>query len=284
MSFIAQPPRRLFFTCLLAPAAGSGETPLADFRKVLRDVDPRIRRQLEARGLRIVRNYAGPGGGGRFDLWKLKRWDEMFLSTDRRVVEAKCRAEGFEPIWLDGGGLRLISTQPITRRHPVTGEEVWHNHSTTFHLSTAPGEYARIYRLRPTPRNWFFWTLEPRPGGAATPDQAGGRAGDALHLRRRQRDRRRRHGADPQRGVEAHGRSSPGAAATSSPSTTTPSPTAACRSRGRARSPSRGREAHRPRGRGRRLTASPPVRGRREMLPHSSPSSPPSPASTPSII
>jgi len=159
MSFIAQPPRRLFFTCLVAPAQGSGETPLADFRKVLRDVDPRIRAQLEARGLRIVRNYAGPDGGGRFDLWKLKRWDEMFLTTDRSVVESKCRAEGFEPIWLGGGGLRLISTQPITRRRPVTGQEVWHNHSTTFHLSTAPGEYKRIYQLRPTLRNWFFWQL-----------------------------------------------------------------------------------------------------------------------------
>ena len=36
---------------------------------------------------------------------------------------------------------------------------MWHNHSTTFHLSAAPGEYARIYRMRPTLRNWFFWQL-----------------------------------------------------------------------------------------------------------------------------
>ena len=159
MSFIAQPPRRLFFCCLRQPADGSGETPLADFRRVLRDLDPDVRRRFEQRGLRIVRNYSGPEGGGRFNLWQLKRWDEMFLTTDRNVVEKKCRAEGFEPIWLPGGGLRLISTQPITRHHPVSGEEVWHNHSTTFHLSAAPGEYERIYRLRPTLRNWFFWQL-----------------------------------------------------------------------------------------------------------------------------
>jgi len=159
MSFIAHPPRRLFFTCLLAPAEGSGETPLADFRKVLRDLDPAIRRRFENGGLRIVRNYSGPEGGGRFNLWQLKRWDEMFLTTDRAVVEEKCRAEGFDPVWLPSGGLRLISSQPITRRHPVSGEEVWHNHSTTFHLSAAPGEYERIYRLRPTWRNWFFWQL-----------------------------------------------------------------------------------------------------------------------------
>jgi len=153
MSFLANPPRRLFFCCLVEPAPGSGETPLADFRKVLRDLDPQLVKRWEERGLRIVRNYAGPEGGGRFDLWKLKRWDEMFGTTDRAVVEAKCRAEGFEATWLPGGGLRLVSTQPITRIQPATGERVWHNHANTFHLSQAAGEYARIARLRPTWRH-----------------------------------------------------------------------------------------------------------------------------------
>lgn len=159
MSFTAHPPRRLFFCCLEAPAVGSGETPLADFRAVLRDIDPSVRRRFEERGLRIVRNYSGPSGGGRFDLWKLKRWDEMFLTTDRNAVDARCRAEGFEPTWLSGDALRLVSTQEVTRVHPSTGAPVWHNHSSTFHLSAAAGEYARIHELRPTLRSWFFWQL-----------------------------------------------------------------------------------------------------------------------------
>jgi hypothetical protein len=159
MSFTAHPPRRLFFCCLREPAAGSGETPLTDFRRVLRDLDPQLVKRFEERGLRIVRNYAGPGGGGRFDLWKLKRWDEMFLSTDRAVVEARCRAESFEPSWTAGGGLRLVSTQAVTRRHPDTGEPVWHNHSTTFHIAAAAAEYRRIHALRPTLRHAFFAQL-----------------------------------------------------------------------------------------------------------------------------
>jgi len=100
-----------------------------------------------------VRNYSGPDGGGRFDLWKLKRWDEMFLTTDRAAIESKCRAEGFEPIWTENGGLRLVSTQPIVRRHPVTGEPAWHNHVTTFHTSQAAGEFRRIAALRPSLRH-----------------------------------------------------------------------------------------------------------------------------------
>ena len=153
MSFTAHPPRHLFFCCLAEPARGSGETPLADFRKVLRELDPERVKRLEEKGLRIVRNYSGPEGGGRLDPWRLKRWDEMFLTTDRAAVEARCRAEGFEPIWTERGGLRLVSTQPVIRHHPVTGEPVWFNHLTTFHLSQAAGEYEHIARLRPTLRH-----------------------------------------------------------------------------------------------------------------------------------
>jgi alpha-ketoglutarate-dependent taurine dioxygenase len=153
MSFCANPPQRLFFCALEAPAVGCGETPLCDFRKVWRDLDPAVRDRFVARGLRIVRNYSGPGKGRDDDPMRLKRWDEMFLTRDRAAVEEKCREEGFEPIWLEDDGLRLVSTQPVYRDHPVTGERAWHNHSTTFHVSTPAAEYERIARFRPTDQN-----------------------------------------------------------------------------------------------------------------------------------
>ncbi len=157
MSFTAHPPRRLFFCCLIEPAAGSGETPLVDFRAVYRDLDPAIRERFERGGVRIIRNYHGPRGGGRFDLFQLKRWDEMFQATDRTAVEARCRAEGFVPAWGRDDSLRLISTQPAAREHPIGGERVWHNHTQVFHLSAAPGELRRIHELRPTWRHWVLW-------------------------------------------------------------------------------------------------------------------------------
>ena len=153
MSFVAQPPRRVFFCCLLAPGAGMGETPLVDFRAVWRDLAPAVRERFTHGGVRIVRNYSGPQGGSKFDLWQLKRWDEMFLTTDKAAVEAKCREEGFAVQWTAHDGLRLTSTQAVTRDHPRTGEPVWHNHTQVFHLSAAPGEYRRIAALRPTLRN-----------------------------------------------------------------------------------------------------------------------------------
>jgi hypothetical protein len=159
MSFTANPPRRVFFCCLEEPGPSSGETPVADFRMVYRDLDPEVIKRFEEGGLRIVRNYSGPTGGGRFNLWKLKRWDEMFLTTDRTAVEATCREQGFDARWIGRDGLRLVSTQAIHRDHPRTGERVWHNHSTTFHLSTAPAEYRRILSHRPSLRSWGWYQL-----------------------------------------------------------------------------------------------------------------------------
>jgi pimeloyl-ACP methyl ester carboxylesterase len=153
MSFVKHPPRRLFFCCLLPSEGPGGETPIVDFRKVARDLDPEVRDRFVQRGVRNIRNYDGPGGGGgRFDLWKLKRWDEMFRTTDRAVVEQKCRENGLEAEWGAGGKLRLVNTQPALKAHPVTGEAVWFNHSQVFHLSAVPAEYRRIAkRMGPLP-------------------------------------------------------------------------------------------------------------------------------------
>lgn len=144
MSFLRSPPRRLFFCCLDAPQSFGGETPLCDFRAVYRDLDPQVRSRFEARGVMIVRNYGGPEGGGRFDLWQLKPWHDIFGTTDRAAVEKKCQEIGQEFHWLPDGRLRLINRSEACRRHPQTGEWVWFNHSQVFHLSSAEGEYRRI--------------------------------------------------------------------------------------------------------------------------------------------
>ena len=146
MTFVKEPPRRLFFSCMVAPTGAGGETPLCDFRRVAQDLDPAVRARFRAKGVRIVRNYCGPEGQDRFDLWKLKRWDEMFRTTDKERVEKLCVQNEFEPSWQPGGRLRLISRQTSERTHPVTGEAVWFNHSQVFHLSSAASEYARIRR------------------------------------------------------------------------------------------------------------------------------------------
>jgi hypothetical protein len=123
-----------------------------DFRAVYRDLDPAVRARFAERGVMNIRNYEGPGGGSRLDLWKLKRWDEMFATTDRAVVEARCRENGLDFHWGSRGRLRLTNVQPAAKPHPVTGEPTWFNHAQVFHLSSVPAEYRRIAaRQRPLP-------------------------------------------------------------------------------------------------------------------------------------
>lgn len=160
MSFLPRPPSHLFFWCDVPPRGPGGETPLVDVRRVLKDLSPPVRARFEARGIRIIRNYSGPEGGSRLDLWKLKRWDEMFQTTDRREVERSCRDNGFEYHWMPGGRLQLISHQPAVREHPQTGELGWFNHSQVFHLSSAAGEYRRIaVRREDLAERWRYLAL-----------------------------------------------------------------------------------------------------------------------------
>lgn len=158
MSFLGTPPRRLMFACLVAARRG-GETPLADMRAVAAGLDPGVRGRFERGGIRIIRNYGGPSGAGKHDLWQLKRWDEVFQTTDRAVVEAKCAKEGVytEVAWGPGDRLRLVSEHAAFRAHPESGAAVWFNHTQVFHLSSAASELRRVYARTGELRTMFWW-------------------------------------------------------------------------------------------------------------------------------
>lgn len=151
MSFLPRPPRRLMFCCLVPNGGVGGETPLADFRAVYRELAPETRERFEKLGVRNVRNYAGPKTpAAKLDPWKLKRWDEMFHTQDRKRVEEICAGHELQPTWLDGDRLRLVNVRPAVREH--NGDKVWFNHAQVFHTSTAPSEYRRIARRQNKPK------------------------------------------------------------------------------------------------------------------------------------
>ncbi|MEX2588559.1 MAG: TauD/TfdA family dioxygenase [Chitinophagales bacterium] len=155
MSFLPNPPRKLFFFCETQPELG-GETPIVNFRKVYEQMDPEIRQEFETRGIKNIRNYNGPNSKSKFDLWKLKRWDEMFLTDDKNVAEEKSKENGLEVIWKDNDKLRLINDQEACITHPVTGEKVWFNHLQVFHRSAAAIEYKKIHKLQGNLRSFFY--------------------------------------------------------------------------------------------------------------------------------
>jgi alpha-ketoglutarate-dependent taurine dioxygenase len=129
-SYARRFPLKLFFFCV-TPSETGGETPIGDTRRILQRIDPEVRRRFEERGWMYVRNFH-PGFG--------LSWQTVFQTDDRARVEAYCEEAGIEWEWRPGDRLRTRQVRPATARHPRTGETVWFNHATFFHVSTLPAE------------------------------------------------------------------------------------------------------------------------------------------------
>jgi alpha-ketoglutarate-dependent taurine dioxygenase len=119
-------PGKIFFYCA-QPAEEGGETPLADSREIYRLVDPQVRRRFADRGVLYLRNF---GDGLGLD------WRTVFATEDPRQVEEHCQEAGIELAWTAEGHLSTRELRPALARHPVTGEPVWFNQITAFHIST----------------------------------------------------------------------------------------------------------------------------------------------------
>jgi hypothetical protein len=128
LSYARSWPLKLWFHCV-RPAAEGGETPLSDSRRVLDRIDPAVREEFAARGVRYVRNY-----GHGVDL----PWSQVFGTADRAGVERFCVENGIEWEWGTGDRLRTWQTCQGVGSHPRTREEVWFNQATLFHPSSLP--------------------------------------------------------------------------------------------------------------------------------------------------
>ena len=157
MSYAKHPPVTLFFYCHVEPVYG-GETPLCDFRKVYREIDPAIREEFDRRGVTTVRNYSGLESKNRFNLFELKKWNEIFLTDDKAEVERQCREQEIEYEWLGNDKLRLKHRTPAAIVHPSTHDKVWFNHLQVFHPSAAEVEYEYIHKRQHRAKT-LFWSM-----------------------------------------------------------------------------------------------------------------------------
>jgi alpha-ketoglutarate-dependent taurine dioxygenase len=119
-------PLKIFFFCR-TPAHRGGETPIADVRRVLQRIDPKIQERFLEKGVMYVRNYDGGLG---------LSWQTVFQSDDRAVVNKYCRHAGVHVEWRDENRLRTRQVGQAITNHPQTGEAVWFNHAAFFHVTT----------------------------------------------------------------------------------------------------------------------------------------------------
>jgi alpha-ketoglutarate-dependent taurine dioxygenase len=155
-SYQAAWPLTLFFHCVQPPDT-LGSTPLADTRRVLRAIDPAVREEFAERGWTVVRNFTDGFG---------VPWQQAFNTDDRAEVDRYCARNGVTTQWT-ADGLRTRARRRAVHRHPVTGEQVWFNHLTFFHVTTlAPDVCAALremYEEDELPTNTYYGDGAPIP-------------------------------------------------------------------------------------------------------------------------
>jgi alpha-ketoglutarate-dependent taurine dioxygenase len=119
-------PLKIFFHCV-TPAQQRGETPIADCRRLYERIDPAIRERFAQKGVMYLRNF-GDGLG--------LIWETAFQTSDRAEVERYCRNAGIDYEWKDRNRLRTRAVRKAIVSHPSTGEMLWFNQATLFHVST----------------------------------------------------------------------------------------------------------------------------------------------------
>lgn len=126
LSYVVTWPGRIWFYCV-TPSLEGGETPIADVRKVLQRIDPRIVDRFTQKGWMLVRNF-----GEAMSL----PWQSVFRTNDRSSLESYCRTAQLELEWIDEQHLRTRQVRPAIARHPKTRETIWFNHVCFWHVSS----------------------------------------------------------------------------------------------------------------------------------------------------
>ncbi|TGM32670.1 taurine dioxygenase [Leptospira levettii] len=153
MSFLDNPPKLLFFYAEKASDFG-GETPLTDLRLVYKEISPNIKQKIEKHGIKYRRRYDGPSSQKRFSVWKTKRWDEMFGTTNLDEVKKIAEKNRFQLDWHGEDSLTITNHQSGFRLHPIANTIAWHNHSQTFHYQAGVSETWKIYKKQKTLRSF----------------------------------------------------------------------------------------------------------------------------------
>lgn len=155
-SYQAAWPLTLFFYCVTASET-LGATPLADTRRVYAAIDPAVREEFAARGWMVQRNFSDGFG---------VPWQQAFNTDDRDEVAAYCARNGVVAEWTPNG-LRTRARREAVHRHPVTGETVWFNHLTFFHVTTLGEDMSaalrEMYGEDDLPTNTYYGDGKPIP-------------------------------------------------------------------------------------------------------------------------
>jgi hypothetical protein len=114
--------RKIVFCCI-RPAATGGETPIADSRRVLKDIDPDLVEKFRAKGVKYRRNLLPDLG---------MPWQEVFQTNDKMAAIDICKKNDITYKFVGTDHLIIEWVKPAVYKHPESREETWFNHVLFF--------------------------------------------------------------------------------------------------------------------------------------------------------
>jgi alpha-ketoglutarate-dependent taurine dioxygenase len=131
MAYTTDPPQRIAFFCQ-RPADTGGLSTLGDMGAVLELVPGHIRDKADKHGFRLRRTLPS-AETAHLKPGVKKTWAEVFDTTDRAEVDRLAAAKNWQTEWLSDDNVQLYQEiLPSTRKHPVSGREVWFNQAHFF--------------------------------------------------------------------------------------------------------------------------------------------------------
>ena len=123
MSYSKNYPKNLWFFCSIWDEKG-GETPIANSRSVLQEIDPEIVNEFKSKKIKYVRRF-----GYGIDL----SCEDVFGTNQKDIINKKCEERNVEYEWEDENKLITKETNQVTIMHPYHKFEVWFNQAHLFH-------------------------------------------------------------------------------------------------------------------------------------------------------
>ncbi|KST70375.1 TauD/TfdA family dioxygenase [Mastigocoleus testarum] len=155
MSYSHNWPLIVGFFCI-QPSEQGGETPIADSRRILTNLNPKIVEKFRQKKVMYVRNYQDG-----LDL----SWENVFQTTDKSEVENYCKSFGIDCEWKSSNHLRTRQVCQAIAIHPQTGESVWFNQAHLFHVSSLESSVRDFlfanFQEEDFPRNSYYGDGSP---------------------------------------------------------------------------------------------------------------------------
>ncbi|XP_002737284.1 dapdiamide synthesis protein DdaC-like [Saccoglossus kowalevskii] len=121
-------PKKLFFSCEIAPEPGcGGETGITRVKDIEAKLKPEVKEKFRKLGINY-HFYLHSIENSRY-----KSWQETFFTENKSDVEKYMDRMNYEHKWQDDGAVSYWYTLPAFTKHHKTGEELWFNHVHRHH-------------------------------------------------------------------------------------------------------------------------------------------------------